>query len=89
MGKSILICYTFLLYFLLQGAPHYHFILWIENMPVVGIDGPEEVSSFIQDRKETVLLSPAIETNGEMEWAWSRSNSNRERVFTYFFREQA
>ena len=33
----------------MRGAPHYH-ILWIENAPVVGIDCPEDVCSFIQDR---------------------------------------
>ena len=31
-------------------------------------------------RKETVLLSPAKETNGEMEWAWSQSKSDRELI---------
>uniref|UniRef100_A0A1X7SQ91 Helitron helicase-like domain-containing protein n=1 Tax=Amphimedon queenslandica TaxID=400682 RepID=A0A1X7SQ91_AMPQE len=31
------------------GAPHYHILLWIENAPVVGIDRPEEVRSFIQN----------------------------------------
>ena len=34
----------------LRGAPHYHILLWTENAPVVGIDRPEEVCSFIQDR---------------------------------------
>ena len=34
----------------MRGAPHYHILLWIENAPVVGIDRPEEVCSFIQDR---------------------------------------
>ena len=33
----------------MRGAPHYHILLWIENAPVVGIDCPEDVSSFIQD----------------------------------------
>uniref|UniRef100_A0A1X7TTM4 Helitron helicase-like domain-containing protein n=1 Tax=Amphimedon queenslandica TaxID=400682 RepID=A0A1X7TTM4_AMPQE len=34
----------------MRGAPHYHILLWIENAPIVGIDCPEEVCSFIQDR---------------------------------------
>uniref|UniRef100_A0A1X7UC69 Helitron helicase-like domain-containing protein n=1 Tax=Amphimedon queenslandica TaxID=400682 RepID=A0A1X7UC69_AMPQE len=34
----------------MRGAPNYHILLWIENAPVVGIDRPEEVCSFIQDR---------------------------------------
>ena len=34
----------------MRGAPHYHILLWIENVPVVGIDCPEEVCSFIQER---------------------------------------
>uniref|UniRef100_A0A1X7V6F0 Helitron helicase-like domain-containing protein n=1 Tax=Amphimedon queenslandica TaxID=400682 RepID=A0A1X7V6F0_AMPQE len=34
----------------MRGAPHYHILLWIENAPVVGIDCPKEVCSFIQDR---------------------------------------
>ena len=34
----------------MRGAPHYDILLWIENAPVVGIDRPEDVSSFIQDR---------------------------------------
>uniref|UniRef100_A0A1X7SJ27 Helitron helicase-like domain-containing protein n=1 Tax=Amphimedon queenslandica TaxID=400682 RepID=A0A1X7SJ27_AMPQE len=34
----------------MHGAPHYHILLWIENAPVVGIDCPEEVCSFIEDR---------------------------------------
>ena len=34
----------------MRGEPHYHMLLWIENAPVVGIDRPEEVCSFIQDR---------------------------------------
>uniref|UniRef100_A0A1X7V6S4 Helitron helicase-like domain-containing protein n=1 Tax=Amphimedon queenslandica TaxID=400682 RepID=A0A1X7V6S4_AMPQE len=34
----------------MRGAPNYHILLWIENDPVVGIDRPEEVCSFIQDR---------------------------------------
>ena len=34
----------------MHGAPHYHILLWIENAPVVGINCPEEVCSFIQDR---------------------------------------
>uniref|UniRef100_A0A1X7SE17 Helitron helicase-like domain-containing protein n=1 Tax=Amphimedon queenslandica TaxID=400682 RepID=A0A1X7SE17_AMPQE len=34
----------------MRGAPHYHILLWIENAPVVGIDRPEEVCSFIQHR---------------------------------------
>uniref|UniRef100_A0A1X7TCX3 Helitron helicase-like domain-containing protein n=1 Tax=Amphimedon queenslandica TaxID=400682 RepID=A0A1X7TCX3_AMPQE len=32
------------------GVPHYHILLWIENAPVVDMDRPEEVCSFIQDR---------------------------------------
>uniref|UniRef100_A0A1X7VHV1 Helitron helicase-like domain-containing protein n=1 Tax=Amphimedon queenslandica TaxID=400682 RepID=A0A1X7VHV1_AMPQE len=32
------------------GVPHYHILLRIENAPVVGIDRPEEVCSFIQDK---------------------------------------
>ena len=34
----------------MRGAPHYHILPWIENAPVVGIDCPNEVCSFIQDR---------------------------------------
>uniref|UniRef100_A0A1X7SYX6 Helitron helicase-like domain-containing protein n=1 Tax=Amphimedon queenslandica TaxID=400682 RepID=A0A1X7SYX6_AMPQE len=34
----------------MRGAPHYHILLWIENAPVVGVNPPEEVCSFIQDR---------------------------------------
>uniref|UniRef100_A0A1X7UYM4 Uncharacterized protein n=1 Tax=Amphimedon queenslandica TaxID=400682 RepID=A0A1X7UYM4_AMPQE len=34
----------------MRGAPHYHILLWIEIAPVVSIDRPEEVCSFIQDR---------------------------------------
>uniref|UniRef100_A0A1X7VWN2 Uncharacterized protein n=1 Tax=Amphimedon queenslandica TaxID=400682 RepID=A0A1X7VWN2_AMPQE len=34
----------------MRGAHHYHILPWIENAPVVGIDCPEEVCSFIQDR---------------------------------------
>uniref|UniRef100_A0A1X7VL02 Uncharacterized protein n=1 Tax=Amphimedon queenslandica TaxID=400682 RepID=A0A1X7VL02_AMPQE len=30
-------------------VPHDYILLWIENAPVVGIDRPEEVCSFIQD----------------------------------------
>uniref|UniRef100_A0A1X7UMG1 Uncharacterized protein n=1 Tax=Amphimedon queenslandica TaxID=400682 RepID=A0A1X7UMG1_AMPQE len=32
------------------GAPQHHILPWIENVPVVGINRPKEVSSFIQDR---------------------------------------
>uniref|UniRef100_A0A1X7V8N1 Helitron helicase-like domain-containing protein n=1 Tax=Amphimedon queenslandica TaxID=400682 RepID=A0A1X7V8N1_AMPQE len=34
----------------MREVPHYHILLWIENAPVVSIDRPEEVCSFIQDR---------------------------------------
>uniref|UniRef100_A0A1X7TVH3 Helitron helicase-like domain-containing protein n=1 Tax=Amphimedon queenslandica TaxID=400682 RepID=A0A1X7TVH3_AMPQE len=34
----------------MRGAPHYHIFLWIKNAPVVNIDRPEEVCSFIHDR---------------------------------------
>ena len=34
----------------MRGAPHYYILLWIENAPAVGIDRPEDVCSFIQDR---------------------------------------
>uniref|UniRef100_A0A1X7T5M0 Helitron helicase-like domain-containing protein n=1 Tax=Amphimedon queenslandica TaxID=400682 RepID=A0A1X7T5M0_AMPQE len=34
----------------MRGAPHYHILLWIENAPVVGIDPPEKVCSFIKGR---------------------------------------
>uniref|UniRef100_A0A1X7UQV8 Uncharacterized protein n=1 Tax=Amphimedon queenslandica TaxID=400682 RepID=A0A1X7UQV8_AMPQE len=34
----------------MRGAPLYHTLLSIENAPVVGIDRPEEVCSFIHDR---------------------------------------
>ena len=32
-----------------RGAPHYHVLLWIEGAPVIGIDPPEDVLSFIQN----------------------------------------
>uniref|UniRef100_A0A1X7URV6 Helitron helicase-like domain-containing protein n=1 Tax=Amphimedon queenslandica TaxID=400682 RepID=A0A1X7URV6_AMPQE len=34
----------------LREAPHCHILLWIETAPVVDVDCPEEVCSFIQDR---------------------------------------
>ena len=34
----------------MREAPHFHILKWIENAPVVGINCPEEVCSFIQDR---------------------------------------
>uniref|UniRef100_A0A1X7UK78 Helitron helicase-like domain-containing protein n=1 Tax=Amphimedon queenslandica TaxID=400682 RepID=A0A1X7UK78_AMPQE len=34
----------------MHGVPHYHIRLWIEIAPLVSIDRPEEVYSFIQDR---------------------------------------
>ena len=32
-----------------RGAPHFHVLLWIEGAPVIGIDPPEDVLSFIQN----------------------------------------
>ena len=34
-----------------RGAPHYHVLLWIRNAPVIGVDHPEKVLTWIQERK--------------------------------------
>ena len=47
-----------------RGAPHYHVLLWIEGAPVIGIDPPEEVLSWIQNRITCHIPDP--ETNPEL-----------------------
>ena len=47
-----------------RGAPHYHVLLWIEGAPVIGIDPPEEVLSWIQSRITSHIPDP--ETNPEL-----------------------
>ena len=47
-----------------RGAPHYHVLLWIEGAPVIGIDPPEEVLSWIQSRITCHIPDP--ETNPEL-----------------------
>uniref|UniRef100_A0A1X7U509 Helitron helicase-like domain-containing protein n=1 Tax=Amphimedon queenslandica TaxID=400682 RepID=A0A1X7U509_AMPQE len=34
----------------MRRAPQYHILLWIENAPVLNINLPEEVCSFIKNR---------------------------------------
>ena len=33
-----------------RGAPHYHFLLWIHDAPVAGVDPPEKVLAWIEKR---------------------------------------
>ena len=33
-----------------RGAPHYHMVVWIRDVPVVGIDDPAVVTKFIDER---------------------------------------
>ena len=33
-----------------RGAPHYHMVVWIDGAPVVGVDDPETVTKFIDER---------------------------------------
>ena len=33
-----------------RGAPHYHMVVWIRDAPVVGIDDPDVVTKFIDER---------------------------------------
>ena len=33
-----------------RGAPHYHALVWIEDAPVIGVDPPEKVLAWIDDR---------------------------------------
>ena len=33
-----------------RGAPHYHVLLWIRDAPVIGVDHPEKVLTWIQER---------------------------------------
>ncbi len=33
-----------------RGAPHYHVLLWIRDAPVIGVDDPEKVLAWIQER---------------------------------------
>ena len=33
-----------------RGAPHYHMVVWIDGAPIVGVDDPDIVTSFIDDR---------------------------------------
>ena len=33
-----------------HGAPHYHMLLWIQDAPVIGVDDPEKVLAWIEDR---------------------------------------
>ena len=47
-----------------RGAPHYHVLLWIKGAPVIGIDPPEEVLSWIQTRITCHIPDP--ETNPEL-----------------------
>ena len=32
-----------------RGAPHYHVLLWIRDVPVIGVDHPEKVLTWIQE----------------------------------------
>uniref|UniRef100_A0A1X7UUE3 Uncharacterized protein n=1 Tax=Amphimedon queenslandica TaxID=400682 RepID=A0A1X7UUE3_AMPQE len=34
----------------MRGALHYYILKWIQSAPVIGINPPDEVCSFIQDR---------------------------------------
>ena len=47
-----------------RGAPHYHVLLWIEGAPVIGVDPPEDILSWIQDRITCHIPNP--ETNPEL-----------------------
>ena len=33
-----------------RGAPHYHVLLWIRDAPVIGVDDPDKVMAWIEDR---------------------------------------
>ena len=33
-----------------RGAPHYHVPLWIQDAPVIGVDDPQKVLAWIQER---------------------------------------
>ena len=33
-----------------RGAPHYHMVVWIDGAPIVGVDDPETVTKFIDER---------------------------------------
>ena len=47
-----------------RGAPHYHFLLWIKDAPVVGETPPEKVLSWIQERISCHIPNP--KTNPEL-----------------------
>ena len=33
-----------------RGAPHYHVLLWIRGAPVIGVNDPQEITSWIDKR---------------------------------------
>ena len=33
-----------------RGAPHYHMLLWIKGAPVIGVDDPDVVFAWIEER---------------------------------------
>ena len=47
-----------------RGAPHYHILLWIEDAPIAGIDEPEEVLRWIQNR--ITCRIPDEDSNSEL-----------------------
>ena len=46
------------------GAPHYHVLLWIQDAPVIGVDDPDKVLAWIEDRITCKL--PDKESDSEL-----------------------
>ena len=46
------------------GAPHYHVLLWIRDAPVIGVDDPEKVLGWIQEKITCHI--PGKESNPEL-----------------------
>ena len=47
-----------------RGAPHYHVLLWIRDAPVIGVDDPEKVLGWIQEKITCHI--PDKESNPEL-----------------------
>ena len=47
-----------------RGAPHYHVLLWIRDAPVIGVDDPEKVLDWIQEKITCHI--PDKESNPEL-----------------------
>ena len=53
-----------------RGAPHYHVLLWIRDAPVIGVDDPEKVLGWIQEKITCHI--PDKESNPELHWLVTR-----------------